>query len=783
MGKNRNKHRHNHQSAAPPPLETLPVPIAPSIPTTPEQAAVAVTGLAAQANNLVTESELNNPPTPPPPPAPSEIDPLKLWQSAHEAKELFDRASARVSEAEAKVKQRETEVLELSAQVHKREEELRHQKEEQRKTQRDQDERKTTLDRREREIVQAEEKLKERETDAEAGFLQQRRQALAKLDDEAKSLAQQISEHHQTYLAGIKNYETELRTIRDKELAGIGQDKQQLQSERQEVAKAKREAEWAKQDANELKANWVARVEEKVREAVSDRESRLQSALARCEDMAKQLSRHEESERVAAGKTREQLLAELTASQERNAKLASSLEQKPSDDQMAQLSGLQRERETLHSDLGRLRQENQSLQVQLGKLSIGVAEIQNLRDQKSAWECRERALRSCVDELQRDLGELVDKSKAQRVFPSLIAMDDDSELQAPPEHPREKFPPLKELAKEIQDRIAGDRLFYGEKDIRAFLAGLATSRLHLLQGISGTGKTSLPLAFAKAIGAASALIEVQSGWRDRNDLLGYYNAFERRFYESEFLQALYRAQLPHHDSLPFFVVLDEMNLSHPEHYFADFLSALEQKPERQRISLLTARVDGTPRLLEEGRWLRIPQNVWFIGTANHDETTKDFASKTYDRSHVMEFPRHPAAFLPKTYNRPMPITAKALEDAFAKAGETHRKSSAQAKIFLDKSLSDNLAKLGLGWGNRLERQIDRFVPVIIESGGTLGDAADHLVATKLLRKLRGRFDLGAKQLGDFRDHLLNAWKEIDANGVPEKCADLLDGEIKRLGGS
>ncbi|MEQ2006948.1 MAG: hypothetical protein ABMA26_09120 [Limisphaerales bacterium] len=757
-------------------------PSAPSGPTTPQQAAEAITALGAQATNLITDDEVYHPPQPPSSPEPSEIDPVKLWQSAHEARDLFNRATARMNEAEAKVKQREAEIQESSAQVHKREEELRQQKEEQRKSQRELDDRKSALDRREREIVQTEEKLKEREIDAEAGFLQQRRQALAKLDEEAKSLAQQISEHHQTYLAGIKKYESELREIRDKELAGLEQGSQQLQSEKQEVARARREAEWAKQEADELKASWVARVEVKVREAVSDRESRLQSALARCEDLARQISRHEESERMAAGKTREQLLAELTASQERNANLASSLAQKPSDDQVAQLSGLQREKETLLSDLGRLRQENQSLQVQLGKLSIGVAEIQNLRDQKSAWESRERALRACVDELQRDLGELVDKSKAQRVFPSLIAMDDDSELQVPPEYPREKLPPLKELAKEIQDRIAGQKLFYGEKDIRAFLAGLATSRLHLLQGISGTGKTSLPLAFAKAIGAASALIEVQSGWRDRNDLLGYYNAFERRFYESEFLQALYRAQLPHHDSLPFFVVLDEMNLSHPEHYFADFLSALEQKPERQRISLLTAKVDGTPRLLEEGRWLRIPQNVWFIGTANHDETTKDFASKTYDRSHVMEFPRHPAAFSPKAYNRPMPITSKALEDAFAKAGHTRREDSARAKVFLEKSLSDKLAKLGLGWGNRLERQIDCFVPVIIESGGSLGEAADHLVATKLLRKLRGRFDLGSKQLGDFQDHLLNAWKEIDVNGFPEKCAELLTGEIKRLGG-
>jgi predicted kinase len=70
------------------------------------------------------------------------------------------------------------------------------------------------------------------------------------------------------------------------------------------------------------------------------------------------------------------------------------------------------------------------------------------------------------------------------------------------------------------------------------------SRLHLLQGISGTGKTSLPIAFASAIGAGCKAIEVQAGWRDRQDLIGHYNAFEKKFYESEFLLALYRAGCP-----------------------------------------------------------------------------------------------------------------------------------------------------------------------------------------------------------------------------------------------
>ena len=108
------------------------------------------------------------------------------------------------------------------------------------------------------------------------------------------------------------------------------------------------------------------------------------------------------------------------------------------------------------------------------------------------------------------------------------------------------------------------------------------SRLHLLQGISGTGKTSLPLAFARALGAGAALIEVQAGWRDRQDLIGHFNAFERRFYESEFLQALYRAQCPRYSGLVNIVVLDEMNLSHPEQYFADLLSAMEEPDPQER---------------------------------------------------------------------------------------------------------------------------------------------------------------------------------------------------------
>ena len=97
------------------------------------------------------------------------------------------------------------------------------------------------------------------------------------------------------------------------------------------------------------------------------------------------------------------------------------------------------------------------------------------------------------------------------------------------------------------------------------------SQLHIFQGISGTGKTSLAKAFAKAMGGHCTDIAVQAGWRDRDDLLGHYNAFEKRFYERDCLQGLYRAQTDAYKDRCNIILLDEMNLSRPEQYFAEFL--------------------------------------------------------------------------------------------------------------------------------------------------------------------------------------------------------------------
>ncbi|OJH33923.1 hypothetical protein [Cystobacter ferrugineus] len=254
------------------------------------------------------------------------------------------------------------------------------------------------------------------------------------------------------------------------------------------------------------------------------------------------------------------------------------------------------------------------------------------------------------------------------------------------------------------------------------------SRLLLLQGISGTGKTSLPLAFSQAVGADKhgyEVVEVQAGWRDRQDLLGYFNAFHRHYYATNFLQALYRAGTPAFADRPFLIILDEINLSRVEQYFADFLSALEQPENKRRLTLLNDPATEPPRLMVEGRHLPIPPNVWFVGTANHDETTTEFADKTYDRAHIMEMPRRDPkrdSFAVKERPPREPLSYQGLVQAFDaarrdKAAEVEKvRTWLQARDgvagFLDK-------RFRLGWGNRLERDAERFVPVVMAAGGTM----------------------------------------------------------------
>ena len=314
------------------------------------------------------------------------------------------------------------------------------------------------------------------------------------------------------------------------------------------------------------------------------------------------------------------------------------------------------------------------------------------------------------------------------------------------------------------------------------------SRLHILQGISGTGKTSLPLAFARAMGDRQAsnckLIEIQAGWRDRQDLIGYFNAFEGRFYETDFFKAIYEAQTPLYRDQIYVVLLDEMNLSRPEQYFADFLSKLEQAESGKTptLSLQSDLNKPFPNLFQN-KELAIPPNIWFIGTANQDETTLEFADKTYDRAHVMELHQQAEDFKVGRIESRHPVSYSALTDAFNEAKRSNLDKAKESWEFINESeLRDLLKRFRLGWGNRLKRQIDSFVPVVVAAGGTVGEATDHIFATKVLRKLRDRHDTPVDDLKQLQIYIQKNWEVLDQSSDPVQSLNILQEEIHRLSG-
>ena len=162
------------------------------------------------------------------------------------------------------------------------------------------------------------------------------------------------------------------------------------------------------------------------------------------------------------------------------------------------------------------------------------------------------------------------------------------------------------------------KLYYTSDMIRLFVSALASTKLVILQGISGTGKTSLAYAWGKFLKHDSCIASVQPSWRDRTELFGYFNEFTKRFNETEVLKEMYVAGYT--DDI-YTVILDEMNISRVEYYFAEMLSILEMPNKDEWIvEIVPSAWKNDPIHLFGGK-LKIPPNMWYIGTINNDDST------------------------------------------------------------------------------------------------------------------------------------------------------------------
>jgi hypothetical protein len=179
-----------------------------------------------------------------------------------------------------------------------------------------------------------------------------------------------------------------------------------------------------------------------------------------------------------------------------------------------------------------------------------------------------------------------------------------------------------------------------------FFAALGAKRFLILSGLAGSGKTKLAQAFARWLTpaveegqpAAYAVVPVGADWTGNDNILGYPDGLDpTRYVTRPALDLIQRATRPENADIPHFLILDEMNLSHVERYFADLLSLIESG-ETTELYCPVPDEDGHPQLRAGAEpQLRLSSNLFIIGTVNVDETTYMFSPKVLDRANVVEF--------------------------------------------------------------------------------------------------------------------------------------------------
>jgi len=294
---------------------------------------------------------------------------------------------------------------------------------------------------------------------------------------------------------------------------------------------------------------------------------------------------------------------------------------------------------------------------------------------------------------------------------------------------------------QVVTSILSTGLIYSETLIKRLAYSLMAKPFVILSGLAGSGKTQLALAFAKCLSENEnnkfdkqiCPVSIGADWTNREPLLGYPNALKSDEYvlpESGVLQLLMRAN--EDPDKPYFLILDEMNLSVVERYFADFLSAMESG---EPIKLWDNEKGDVPKEIE------LPKNVFIIGTINVDETTYMFSPKVLDRANVIEF-KIAADEMEDYLGKRVKINLESAYSACAnmavdfvnKANTQVEKDEKNKDVLL--SFFKELKKVNAEFGYRTVNEISRYLHF---ADGDLEDdsAIDTAILQKLLPKLHG----------------------------------------------
>lgn len=665
---------------------------------------------------------------------------------------------------------------------------------------------------RSRALQERDECIRRAEAERDTGYVEQR----ARQEDTLMALRQQLLTAMEEQLAAgraerlvalereVGGARAELARHSDAERArlaqreeALGRHEQAVEEARLAVQRDRIRLDAALASLEQERANFEQEVERMAFDRVASAEAQLASAreenarlLALIDGQRRDGDRYAALARQLGGLDAalvEQQLAEL---HQRNEGLVRELAARPSEQVLADLARIRKERDALVEQHARNEDE-------LARLRDAGLQVSSLKHLAGKYELDNRQLKDSMDLLEAE--NRGQREKLKRLGASFATPEEREERVANIRRPLSQFarvlPRLQnsnvdEMAwlHGIHKGCADHGLHFERRILDAFHTALKTaefSPLTVLAGASGTGKSELPRLYAHFGGINFLNVPVQPNWDSQESLLGYFNSIDDRFNAQPLLRLLAQAQEAPCDDYPGLsdalnlVLLDEMNLAHVEMYFADFLSLLETRrsTQRDRVPALEVKLGANmpPYSLQLGR------NVLWAGTMNQDETTKSLSDKVIDRGFILHFPRplefHRRAELKALPERGADLLRTETWARWVKFSSTFDESEIGPFRACAQRINDAMAGAGRALGHRVWQSIEYYManhPQVLEAQRDEDADADELarrmrlafedqLVLKIMPKLRGIETRGNPCLARIRQEIVDGGYAILAD--------------------
>lgn len=422
-----------------------------------------------------------------------------------------------------------------------------------------------------------------------------------------------------------------------------------------------------------------------------------------------------------------------------------------------------------------------SLQVELdaakhqAALNTGAAMERDTEKQNVSY------LKQTIEELTEELNQRKAISREDMLRPIQVPplMLNDVQADKDPDDLADEHNWLEHIR--VQSKKSG--IHFNERQLMAYHTSLKIgewSPLVVLSGVSGTGKSELPKQYAIHGGMQFLSVPVKPDWDSPASLFGYYNSIENKFEATELIRALYQMQrnkkTPWSDSM-LMVLLDEMNLAHPEQYFADLLSKFEESRNTDRDPSYEIALGAG----ERPEMLNIGRNVLWTGTMNEDETTKGLSDKVIDRSMLITFPCPKELYGRNTNKLEKPqLTLSHARWELWKQSALHSEDDRIIDLINDRKkmieqINIEMSEMGRNLGHRVWQIIQNYIlnyPLVIAAGKCQGDMTDAVqqafcdaLAFKMMPKLRGL------EVNGYNERHLKKIKQYLNEGASELSTD------------